>query len=54
MVFKHKEKQQQLVDAKLQRTAELMRELEGKQQRERDFVSPTAVGCYDDALASYK
>uniref|UniRef100_A0A674BMJ6 Taxilin gamma n=2 Tax=Salmo trutta TaxID=8032 RepID=A0A674BMJ6_SALTR len=30
---KHKEKQQQLVDAKLQRTAELMRELEGKQQR---------------------
>uniref|UniRef100_A0AAZ3RV78 Taxilin gamma n=2 Tax=Oncorhynchus tshawytscha TaxID=74940 RepID=A0AAZ3RV78_ONCTS len=40
-VFKHKEKQQQLVDAKLQRTAELMRELEGKQQRERDFVSPT-------------
>uniref|UniRef100_A0AAZ3SB26 Taxilin gamma n=1 Tax=Oncorhynchus tshawytscha TaxID=74940 RepID=A0AAZ3SB26_ONCTS len=38
-VFKHKEKQQQLVDAKLQRTAELMRELEGKQQRERDFLS---------------
>ncbi|XP_042174893.1 gamma-taxilin [Oncorhynchus tshawytscha] len=42
-VFKHKEKQQQLVDAKLQRTAELMRELEGKQQRERDFVSPTGL-----------
>lgn len=38
-VFKHKELQQQLVDAKLQRTAELMREVEEKQQREREFVS---------------
>nr|XP_046191783.1 gamma-taxilin-like [Oncorhynchus gorbuscha] len=42
-VFKHKEKQQQLVDAKLQRTAELMRELEGKQQRERDFLLKDAT-----------
>lgn len=38
-VFKHKELQQQLVDAKLQRTAELMREVEEKQRREREFVS---------------
>lgn len=38
-VFKHKELQQQLVDVKLQRTAELMREVEEKQQREREFVS---------------
>ncbi|KAL1021750.1 hypothetical protein UPYG_G00017510 [Umbra pygmaea] len=37
-VFKHKELQQQLVDTKLQRTAELMREVEEKQQRERDFL----------------
>ncbi|CAB1327473.1 unnamed protein product [Coregonus sp. 'balchen'] len=42
-VFKHKEKQQQLVDAKLQRTAELMREVEGKQQRERDFLLKDAT-----------
>lgn len=37
-VFKHKELQQQLVDANLQRTAELMREVEEKQQRERELV----------------
>jgi hypothetical protein len=39
-VFKHKEVQQQLMDAKLQRITEMMREVEEKQQRERDFVSP--------------
>lgn len=38
-VFKHKELQQQLMDAKLQRITEMMREVEEKQQRERDFVS---------------
>lgn len=38
-VFRHKELQQQLVDAKLQRTTELMRETEEKHQREREFVS---------------
>ncbi|XP_030627821.1 gamma-taxilin [Chanos chanos] len=42
-VFKHKELQQQLVDAKLQRTAELMREVEEKQQRERDFLLKDAT-----------
>lgn len=39
-VFKHKELQQQLMDAKLQRITEMTREVEEKQQRERDFVSP--------------
>lgn len=38
-VFKHKELQQQLMDAKLQRITEMMKEVEEKQQRERDFVS---------------
>uniref|UniRef100_A0AAQ4Q7B2 Taxilin gamma n=1 Tax=Gasterosteus aculeatus aculeatus TaxID=481459 RepID=A0AAQ4Q7B2_GASAC len=38
-VFKHKELQQQLMDAKLQRITEMMREVEEKQQRERDFLS---------------
>ncbi|KAK1891892.1 Alpha-taxilin [Dissostichus eleginoides] len=38
-VFKHKELQQQLMDAKLQRITEMMREVEDKQQRERDFLS---------------
>lgn len=37
-VFKHKELQQQLMDAKLQRITEMMKEVEEKQQRERDFV----------------
>jgi len=39
-VFKHKELQQQLMDAKLQRITELTREVEEKQRREREFVSP--------------
>ncbi|KAI7795479.1 gamma-taxilin [Triplophysa rosa] len=42
-VFKHKELQQQLVDAKLQRTVELMREVEEKQQREREFLLKDAT-----------
>ncbi|XP_066561981.1 gamma-taxilin isoform X2 [Amia ocellicauda] len=42
-VFKHKELQQQLVDAKLQRTTELMREVEEKHQRERDFLLKEAT-----------
>ncbi|XP_062303307.1 gamma-taxilin isoform X1 [Osmerus eperlanus] len=42
-VFKHKELQQQLVDAKLQRTADLMREVEERQQRERDFLLKDAA-----------
>jgi len=37
-VFKHKELQQQLMDAKLQRITEMMKEVEEKQQREREFV----------------
>lgn len=37
-MFKHKELQQQLMDAKLQRITEMMKEVEEKQQRERDFV----------------
>ncbi|KAF3833285.1 hypothetical protein F7725_026950 [Dissostichus mawsoni] len=41
-VFKHKELQQQLMDAKLQRITE-MREVEDKQQRERDFLLQDAT-----------
>ncbi|XP_068956798.1 gamma-taxilin isoform X4 [Petaurus breviceps papuanus] len=36
-VFKHKELQQQLVDAKLQQTTQLIKEAEEKHQREREF-----------------
>ncbi|KAI5626630.1 gamma-taxilin [Silurus asotus] len=42
-VFKHKELQQQLVDANLQRTAELIREVEEKQQRERERLLKDAT-----------
>ncbi|CAL8349596.1 unnamed protein product [Boreogadus saida] len=42
-VFKHKEVQQQLKDAKLQRITEMMREVEEKQQRERDFLLKDAT-----------
>ncbi|CAL8404586.1 unnamed protein product [Boreogadus saida] len=42
-VFKHKEVQQQLMDAKLQRITEMMREVEEKQQRERDFLLKDAT-----------
>nr|XP_020514215.1 gamma-taxilin-like [Labrus bergylta] len=42
-VFKHKELQQQLMDAKLQRITEMMREVEEKQQRERDFLLKDAT-----------
>uniref|UniRef100_A0ACB8FIE1 Uncharacterized protein n=1 Tax=Sphaerodactylus townsendi TaxID=933632 RepID=A0ACB8FIE1_9SAUR len=38
-VFKHKELQQQLVDAKLQQTTQLIKEAEEKHQREREFLS---------------
>uniref|UniRef100_A0A3Q4BJJ8 Uncharacterized protein n=1 Tax=Mola mola TaxID=94237 RepID=A0A3Q4BJJ8_MOLML len=37
-VFKHKELQQQLMDSKLQRITEMMKEVEEKQQKERDFL----------------
>ncbi|KAF0877384.1 TXLNG protein, partial [Crocuta crocuta] len=37
-VFKHKELQQQLVDAKLQQTTQLIEEADEKHQKERDFV----------------
>ncbi|XP_033868385.2 gamma-taxilin-like [Acipenser ruthenus] len=42
-VFKQKELQQQLVDAKLQRTTELMVEAEQKHQQERDFLLKEAT-----------
>ncbi|RXM32696.1 Gamma-taxilin [Acipenser ruthenus] len=42
-VFKHKELQQQLVDAKLQRTTELVMEAEQKHQQERDFLLKEAT-----------
>lgn len=54
-VFKHKELQQQLVDAKLQQAQEMLKEAEERHQREKDFVSLGAVawdtflpltGCY--------
>lgn len=42
-VFKHKELQQQLMDAKLQRITEMMKEVEEKQLREREFVRASAL-----------
>ncbi|XP_051919928.1 gamma-taxilin isoform X1 [Hippocampus zosterae] len=42
-VFKHKELQQQLMDAKLQRITEMMKEVEEKQQRERTFLLKDAT-----------
>ncbi|XP_070222985.1 gamma-taxilin-like isoform X2 [Bos mutus] len=38
-VFKHKELQQHLVDAKLQQTAQLIKEADKKHRREREFLS---------------
>ncbi|XP_013362449.1 PREDICTED: gamma-taxilin isoform X3 [Chinchilla lanigera] len=38
-VFKHKELQQQLVDAKLQQTTQLIKEADEKHQREREFMT---------------
>jgi len=38
-VFKHKDLQQQLVDAKLQQAQEMLKEAEERHQREKDFVS---------------
>lgn len=37
-VFKHKDLQQQLVDAKLQQAKEMLKEAEERHQREKDFV----------------
>uniref|UniRef100_A0A1A7XL09 Taxilin gamma n=3 Tax=Iconisemion striatum TaxID=60296 RepID=A0A1A7XL09_9TELE len=42
-VFKHKELQQQLMDAKLQRITEMMKEVEEKQQQEREFLLKDAT-----------
>ncbi|XP_021546416.1 gamma-taxilin-like [Neomonachus schauinslandi] len=42
-VFKHKELQQQLVDARLQQTAELIKEADEKHQREREFLLKEAT-----------
>lgn len=43
-MFKHKELQQQLMDTKLQRITEMMKEVEEKQQKERDLVSARGHG----------
>ncbi|XP_006631414.1 alpha-taxilin [Lepisosteus oculatus] len=42
-VFKHKDLQQQLVDAKLQQAQELLKESEDRHQREKDFLLKEAV-----------
>lgn len=42
-VFKHKELQQQLVDAKLQRTTEIMKEVDEEHHRELEIVSEGGV-----------
>lgn len=54
-VFKHKELQQQLVDAKLQQAQEMLKEAEERHQREKDFVSLGALLWWLDFLlfASY-
>jgi len=38
-VFKHKDLQQQLVDAKLNQAQALLKDSEGRHQKEKDFVS---------------
>ncbi|XP_046505284.1 gamma-taxilin-like isoform X2 [Equus quagga] len=43
-LFKHKELQQQLVGAKLQQTAQLIKEADGKHQRERESLLEEATG----------
>lgn len=45
-MFKHKGLQQQLVDAKLQQTAQLIKEADEKHQREREFVSSISLKKY--------
>lgn len=52
-MFKHKELQQQLMDAKLQRITEMMKEVEEKQQRERDFVSTQSACSFSDGRSSF-
>ncbi|PIO32872.1 hypothetical protein AB205_0015520 [Aquarana catesbeiana] len=42
-VFKHKDLQQQLVDAKLQQAQEMLKEVEERHQREKDFLLKEAV-----------
>ncbi|XP_066106321.1 gamma-taxilin isoform X1 [Saccopteryx bilineata] len=42
-VFKHKELQQQLVDAKLQQTTQLIKDADEKHQREREFLLKEAT-----------
>ncbi|XP_029701961.1 gamma-taxilin [Takifugu rubripes] len=42
-MFKHKELQQQLMDTKLQRITEMMKEVEEKQQKERDLLLTDAT-----------
>lgn len=45
-MFKHKGLQHQLVDAKLQQTAQLIKEADGKHQSEREFVSSIPLKKY--------
>lgn len=44
-VFKHKDLQQQLVDAKLQQAQEMLKEAEERHQREKEFVRIRPLGC---------
>lgn len=49
-VFKHKDLQQQLVDAKLQQAQEMLKEAEERHQREKDFVRlrPQGWGFWEE------
>lgn len=54
-MFKHKELQQQLMDTKLQRITEMMKEVEEKQQKERDLVSLSSIlkqACHVGVMVS--
>lgn len=54
-MFKHKELQQQLMDTKLQRITEMMKEVEDKQQKERDLVSlPPQPNIIGGVFVDYK
>lgn len=51
-VFKHKDLQQQLVDAKLQQAQEMLKEAEERHQREKEFVRLRRWGLEGSGLGS--
>lgn len=52
-VFKHKDLQQQLVDAKLQQAQELLLESEDRHHREKDFVSNSRIWLFGEHTSQH-